>query len=757
MRPSENFAVFQRAITLGETTEEQLLEKVLKENPSDYRYLHTFHRGLQNKTIDPNTLLINAVIMTVRGDESYLPYVGQALQAGADPNIYAEMVNPGMRDQNGQIPSTIFCHIVTVAWSWAAFDEEQVKENAYLAGTVAPEDIEENEMVNDMMEQSQRLVILVTAMLVLAGADIDMMTTTPKMLIASNINPTRFALEYPAFNMSVRSTLNSRETSGTNLWMDNRDRIQLYSEQRDDMSDVFQSPYINDTAKQSLFNLALYLDHTPILTLEDVYRQEGVMGLLFQFQATNTLLQLVSRWDSVDEILIVQSEPSLYSMDGPAPEIEQVNRVRESDLLNLSLKYFNLSMIDLLLSSGIQKTFLPSNFKTRILADSRLLQYDFPVQAQILNTMIIKIVEYGSGLNVRQYALLNYSQQTQDGVDKAWSMPIWKNSCKTVQADEALAINPDILEISRQINMNLGMTPTEMCKQFEYLSSIPKSSLQQQLLHRQKKLLELQLADVVPVAKSSISESTSRKLREQLEQDNTLSIDEIQSIVQLQQQGKNTDESDYNDSANSSGKVGTGLFANEEILERSVYDYPDIDRVIFRYNGKHWIFTCDNYEDLIENKINPWSQSDPDQYGDPIPDQVLLEMQQKLDLIRYYGLSELPGSITRGVRSLFSSGVQRTQMFYQRDAVRKLEAFLIAMDENGIGRNRFEGITSEEIRDLSEQVLDPVVEIAAYDEDPTLALWDFADAFLIHVDTFESVQEAVSKFPAPKDVEDDEE
>jgi hypothetical protein len=740
MRPSENFAKFQRAVTLGESTDDLSLEAALKENPSDYKYLHTFHQGLRSNSIDPDTLLINASVMAVRGDKDLLPYVGQALQAGANPNMYAETRNPGMSDESGREPDVIFTHILVSIWSWIATDMEQAKENAYLQGSITSDELDDDSAV-ELMEESQRLGIMVTAMLILAGADLDMRATTPQMLLSSNINPTRSMLEFPFYNLPVRSYLSRRETKGTELWMMHRERLQLYSEKREDMRDVFQSALSSDRSRDSIFTLCLYLDHAPVLTLFEVYTAEESMGLMFQYQAVNSLLQLAARWTRNGEILTPSEESSPYAMSGPAPEFEQTNRIRESDLLYLSLRFFNISMIDYLLSSGIQRTFWPSNFQTRVLADSRFFQYDYPTQSKILNTMIIKMAEYGAGLDNRQYALLGYSPLTKEGVDKSFKTPIWINACQTIQGDKPLSMNPDILEIARQLDFDLGMAPTEICRRFEELYSVDEKSLARQLLTRQQKLIDVRLSEPVTTIENIIPDIDARKLRERLGQDNTLSMDEIQQMVNAQQAGKMEDPSIFTDE----NKDGKSYFANSEILTQNVYDYPEIDRVIYKSNGRYWIFTSDNYSDLISSKINPWSQSNPDQFGDPIPDQVILEMERKLELITFYGLNEKPGSISRGVRMLYAGSVTRSLTYHQRDATRRLELFLSAMESNGIEREYFENLTSDDILNMSTRVLSDSSQIITYKEDPTLALWDFSDAFLLDVNTFQSFESALEK------------
>ncbi len=78
----------------------------------------------------------------------------------------------------------------------------------------------------------------------------------------------------------------------------------------------------------------------------------------------------------------------------------------------------------------------------------------------------------------------------------------------------------------------------------------------------------------------------------------------------------------------------------------------------------------------------------------------------------------------------------------------------MVMDANGVERERFNNISSADLRELSSRVLHPACQIVTYDEDPTLALWDFADAFLVDVDTFQSIDDAIPKFAKPDNNEE---
>lgn len=701
---------FQSYVITEKEWPEKILDDLLLFKPEDPKTIHTIYRALKNKTLNADSLMLVAGIMCVRGDQRFLPHFGLALQHGANPNLYAEFPSP----EEGNPP--ILIHVAILFWMRTAFSRKETLDAFYLQGKAVEDDIDEDEIA-ELQEESKRLILIVTAMLCLAGSDFDNGVTTPALLLEQGYNPTNFSLYYPYYLDSVRNFMTLSFVPGREYWLKNRERFQLYYENNKDASLIYRSRFINDNSKKNLFLMALFLDHYPILSLPEVYESPEILGMLFKFQARKTLLQLFSRWEKNQIILI---EPASVKRDGPAPEEEQVSRIRELDLMELSLDYFNQDFFYRLLDYGIQAHVFPANYLTKIVLNSRYYSLLYPVQSQVLNSMLIKIATYGGVFNLDHLVLIkSFSVSTFDAIKKAMDVPVWKNVCRSMQSDDAFSLNPDIVEIARQLNLPIGSRPKELCDQMNTLHQVGKKVLLKQLWARQRKIIESKTSKIKIIRAGA--EDNQEKLRNELFKDQTLSVDEIQAFT-LRTAIQKT-EDDRMDVA-AMGKI----FGNQDSLERPVEDYPEIDRVIYMSDNQYWIFTSNNYEDLLKRGRNPWVNTNADLYGEEIPEQVMLEIERKLALLKAYDLNLEAGSIEYGVSALFASSPERTQEFNRRIVTRRNNEFFRLLKEYEIDSSAFDDFTSDDFDEMGEELLHPSLRIVTIDKAFRLAMDDFIDA-----------------------------
>lgn len=718
---------FQSAVVEEKLWEGESLEELLLFEPEDPKTIHTFYRALKTKTLNADTLMLTAGMMCVRGDERFLPHFGLALQHGANPNLYAEYPSPEPDNP------PILIHITTLFWLRAAFTEEETLDALYIQGKAVRADVNDEDF-EQLQKESQRLILIIIAMLALAGADFEATVTTPQLLLEQGYNPTNFALRYPYYLDSIRSFMVIASIPGRDSWMLNRERFQLYSENRVDASRIYQSRFLNDTSRKNLFLMALFLDHYPILTIKEVYESPDILGLYFKFQARKTLNQLFSAWQASEQILMKKVGPDT---ENPLTFEEQTSRIRELDLMNLCLEYFNEDFFYRMLDSGIQAYVFPFNILTKLVLDARYLSALYPAQSQVLNSMIIRIARYGGTFGTDHYPLIeSYSPSTLKAIEKELDVPIWKNACRALQSEDPADMNPDVLEIARQLNLALGSRPGELCSQMETLYQLDQPTLLKELKARQRRILESQTSKMRLIKAGA--EENQQRLKEALFKDQTLSVEEIQAYT------LRTAEQKLEDDRLQRAMEGK-MFGNQDSLERAPEDYPEIDRVIYMSNNQYWIFTTNNYEELMRTGRNPWVNVNVDFYGEAIPEQVLLEIDKKVNLLTQYGLDFKAGSITYGVSSLYASSPSRTKEFHSRSIIRRNQSFFELASEYEISEEDFDRLSSDQITEMSEEVLDPRLRIVSLDQAYRLALDDFIDAVLIETSTFSGLESVMEK------------
>src|ERR1035438_5646394 len=97
------------------------------------------------------------------------------------------------------------------------------------------------------------------------------------------------------------------------------------------------------------------------------------------------------------------------------------------------------------------------------------------------------------------------------------------------------------------------------------------------------------------------------------------------------------------------------ICANNDTLFRPIEDYPAIDRITYSDGQSTWCFTSENFEELLQTGINRWAPNPSGGMGAPIPDEVLVEIQQKLDMIERAQLPSKPASVSKGIDRIFNS------------------------------------------------------------------------------------------------------
>ena len=77
----------------------------------------------------------------------------------------------------------------------------------------------------------------------------------------------------------------------------------------------------------------------------------------------------------------------------------------------------------------------------------------------------------------------------------------------------------------------------------------------------------------------------------------------------------------------------SAICSNSTVLQTNPLDYSDRSLAVFRDGNNHaWCFPSNMFEDLVHDKINPYT-------SDRLPDEFLLELKSQLDLLRAAGIN----------------------------------------------------------------------------------------------------------------------
>jgi len=357
--------------------------------------------------------------------------------------------------------------------------------------------------------------------------------------------------------------------------------------------------------------------------------------------------------------------------------------------------------------------------------------------------MLIEFAKRGYGLDAEQMAELgSYSRKTMSAIRDVYNTPAWQQICKIKWGEPS----HDMKELARQLNIPIGSNKEQICDTLEIMSTADPERLK--AASYQVNLNRIKLSAI------SATDLLTGKI---LSENRTLpalgtgmTIDEIQQMTQMAaseatpaQKAKTAHAMPVgsNDVHAPAGAKRSPICSNNDTLSRPIEDYPSVDRVTYADGNKTWCFTSDNYSDLIRTGINPNAINARGGLGDTIPQEILAEMEQKLDAIRSNGLSENPGSISDGVSSLFQINPLVTENAFEQESIARVEEFYEFMEYYGVDREAFTGLTSADYQSLADAVLSPTTRIVVSPKNSILAMRDFASSVLREAYNFGSRDE----------------
>lgn len=768
-----SFSRLQEAIAFDNVFEVKDLQSALLFRPDSPESFATFRLALISKKLDPTTLFVSAAVMAIEYDNIFLRHAALALRFGADPNTYIkakfvfddeERQLAGISDKSVvkfddedlvELPIHIAKHI----WDLTPRTyQESIQKDFQLFGdyddttgkidTPANPATDEdyrlliptptwkfipprtNQEIESRVLEKQQACADLLSMMAIKGYNSDLTVTNTALLIQMGIDAAKFTINNPEFFASVygdmkMADINYSENENYRELNDN-DRI-LGSSIADDVKffeqwkHSIQSAYgINPNKNTSILKYAILLDLTEVLTLSDIYGIRDNLKSMIMFQDNDALEKIIPRLYQLK--LITSDEDQGKKTTPMQKEFEQF-------LFDTAITYYNQKCIDYLLEVGVVPEY---SIRSNTIRASKIVYPNFPALAESLNKSIVDYVKEGYGLDNAQILELSFSPQTQQAVKEEYSSPAWIHMCKVRSGD----LNQDIKEVARQVGLPIGSSKDQICDNLEKLSVGNPITVKEASYKLNKEKIKILSANAGDIVSGERILKQKRTLPEESSQEITLRDEEGKIITT--KSGSAALGFQYNPNLPREAlKENDEICSNADSLMRPIEDYPDVDRIVYADGRDTWCFVSDQFEDLLKKKTNPWAKNSDGSYGAPIPEQILVEMQQKLDMIKKEGLEPKAGSISHGIDEIFDSSPALSQDFYERESNRRVAQFYDFMEEFGIDRDIWEELNPADYQLMIDNILLPQNVIEVSGSNSELALRDFANVVMTEITYFQ--------------------
>lgn len=697
------FSNLENAVAKNVDFKQSELRDALMDAPDSPEAYSTFTRAFLKNKIDPTETLVTSALLAIEVSNVYVRYVGLALRFGANANAY---VRSPFQFEDGRVEVPI--HLAKKIWDLTPQNrDESLQLDFDTYGDT--NDNQTEDQVEAKLQDRQRASLDILSMMAIQGLVSDAKITTASLLTSFGINATKFITRHPEFFGSVYGDI---KTSGP-LGEVFADEIKYFEEWKRSLQNAYG---INAERDERIFKYALFLDMVDVLSLVDVYGVLENFRLMFFFQDQDALKVIIPR---LKEMGVIGVKHSDYQRDQDgydyADDLTAAKREKELTFLNWCVSYYRNEVFKIFLDLGV---FPDYSFRSKVIRAARAVCRKYPVQCQILNTMTVEMVKRGYGLDKEQLQELSFSPQTVEAVTKEYSIPAWQFMCKIRTGD----VNPEVREMAREAGIPVGLNKDQICTNLEGMAKNNPADLKRaiyQLNLGRISLASISLGDI---------ESGKKALAGARTLPGSLSVDEIQTQVA----NKPTDKTP------SGYEKPAPICTNHDSLFRPIEDYPAIDRVTYSDGRSTWCFTSDNFAELLETGINRWAVGPDGEMGEPIPEEIMIEMEQKLSAIKKGALLEKPGSISKGIDEIFMANPTKTERIYEKESDRMLEEFYVFVRDYGIDPQVFSTMTSAEFQELADGILSGFSRITVDRSSPVMALRDFAAATLSEIKNFKN-------------------
>lgn len=698
------FARLQKSTTGGGNFDSMSLRNAMMYQPESPETFSTFFRALARGKIQPTDAFIIASLLSVEVSSIYVRYVGLALRYGANANAYVDA--PYAFEDENEI--TVPIHIGRRLWDLTPGTlEESMSMDYQVLGVVYDEKDRKNTEPGDRFDDRRMACLDILCLMAIQGFIPEAKITTASLLAQKQINALQFATYHnDVFSSSVYGSIMASGDFGEAA----ASEIKYFAAWKASLQNVVD---VHGQRSQKILDYSLYLDLKEVLTMSAIYDNPTNIQNMYFYQDLESLKIIVPMLKQLGRIGVKKSD---YIVDDrgfmQANEDTRDKRKVELILMRWALEHYAIEVFKILLDLG---TIVEYEFRTKVIKTAKNICPLYPVQCQILNTMIIDMVRSGFALDSAQLQLLNsYSPSTFSEVKTNYTTPFWLNLCRTQDGD----ITDDMRELARKVGLPTGLNKDQMCGAF---SDMRKSSPEDltNAIHK------VNLGQITYQGISPTDVALGRRV-----------LNDQRSLPAKLSTGGPQARKDIEASAIPKGseQMRAPICKNSDTLLRNIEDYPDVDRVSYSDGQFTWCFTSENFPELIQSRRNPFSTSGNSGFGTPIPDHVIAEMEEKLRIINQNGLSQKPASISEGVREVFDSNPAINEMVNEKATKLMLEKFYLFVQHYNVDHDRFTELSPDELQSIADNILSDDTRVVLDQSSPVLALRDFASAVINEIE-----------------------
>lgn len=247
-------------------------------------------------------------------------------------------------------------------------------------------------------------------------------------------------------------------------------------------------------------------------------------------------------------------------------------------LLELAMKYLNLTAFEIFLDHGITPNYV---FVNKLLLSMQKYHQarDGLSYAQIREMLEAAIIR-GVQLDQEQYSLLqSIDQEISADLIKKYQKPYWQKTCKVADSQPS----DELKLLAFSLNIDPTSSKDDICQSLSTLSKADPKALKDAAIRRQMTRISADLT----------------------------SIEDFVVRPDLQKY----------------------LCRNRSLSEHNPYDYSDIDIAYYKdEGGAVWCFTSDQFDGLKENKTNPYT-------NERLPDKFMIDVTLQRNMVKRLGIT----------------------------------------------------------------------------------------------------------------------
>lgn len=638
--------IMQSNVVKLEEIDENIVRRVIREHAFTTDVYVTFYWALQRQLIDPNYVMIQAILWSTGDSDGYnqeqlesIQLVALALRYDADPNLYIQLDKEDCDVIKYHI--LYYVHWINYPDIQGWDDENETNElNFYL----------------NLGEQAKNRII---RLLMMAGAD----STSKVISIDKKDRKTKSYVQVYRDNPNARESVyaNIGADEDLEIFRTNPELKAYYDERLQIIEDI--EPYQQKLYKLYRSSSSMWGDKL----LEDIYMLNKVdcISVLVKGSKNVKDLPLASRFLSQKAfgMMLEKIDPKTIRGD------------TGNNLLSVQVECLSATGFNKLLDAGAIPEYTTID---NILSNEEEAVKSLPLSAGILADMLILCTKHGYDLDKGQLMTLKrFDGATYKRIMKIRKeIPSWKRECTVENATPSAYLR----EYARGVGLDPTKNKKEMCQDLDIVHSKSPDEIIDIAKARQRNRMSA-LANTLPEAienteterKKVTVKKTIKSSALVIPSESEIASDNSKQRTETEgtKTGRTKTERAGTERAKRKGTVAqrsseftskkpevtieaeeetvittlrAGLCKNEEYMTNDPAEYNDVDLVVYTdMEGDMWCFESQDYLTLIQTKVNPYTTK-------KLPKSVLSEVKSKYNTLIDAGIDLDSVPISKGLK-----------------------------------------------------------------------------------------------------------